>query len=139
MDVPQVPTYFSTEQTSLDNKSQNCYIHFMDTEWSVEFLNDTAEAEFDQLPTGIKAKIVRISQLIEQVGLLSVKEPYVRHVHDKIWEIRARAKEKLARSLYTTVTGKRVIILRTFVKKTRKTPKREIELALQRMKEFDHG
>lgn len=111
----------------------------MDTEWRVEFLNDTAEAEFDQLPTEIKAKIVRISQLIEQVGLLSVKEPYVRHVHDKIWEIRARAKEKLARSLYTTVTGKRVIILRTFVKKTRKTPKREIELALQRMKEFDHG
>ena len=43
----------------------------MDTEWSVEFLNDTAEAEFDQLPTEIKAKIVRISQLIEQVGLLS--------------------------------------------------------------------
>jgi len=49
----------------------------MDTEWSVEFLNDIAEAEFDQLPTEIKAKIVRISQLIEQVGLLSVKEPYV--------------------------------------------------------------
>ncbi len=44
----------------------------MDTEWSVEFLNDTAETEFDQLPTEIKAKIVRISQLIEQVGLLSV-------------------------------------------------------------------
>ena len=111
----------------------------MDTEWKVEFLNDTAEAGFDQLPTEIKAKIVRISKLIEQVGLLSVKEPYVRHVHDKIWEIRARAKEKLARSLYTTITGKRVVILRTFVKKTRKTPKREIELALQRMKEFDHG
>ena len=47
----------------------------MDTEWSVEFLNDTAEAEFDKLPTKIKAKIVRISQLIEKVGLLSVKEP----------------------------------------------------------------
>jgi len=111
----------------------------MDPGWTVEFLNDTAEAEFDQLPIEIKAKIVRISQLIEQVGLLSVKEPYVRHVHDKIWEIRAMGKEKLARSLYTTVTGKRVVILRTFVKKTRKTPKREIELALQRIKEFDHG
>ncbi len=44
----------------------------MDTEWKVEFLNDTAEAEFDQLPTEVKAKIVRISQLIEQIGLLSV-------------------------------------------------------------------
>jgi len=49
----------------------------METEWSVEFLNDTAEAECDQLPIDIKAKIVRILQLIEQVGLLSIKQPYV--------------------------------------------------------------
>ena len=111
----------------------------MDTGWKVEFLNESVEAEFDGLPTEIKAKIVRISQLIEQVGVSSVRQPYVRHLQGKIWEIRARGKEKLARSLYTTVTGKRVIILRTFVKKTRKTPKREIEIALQRIKELDHG
>jgi phage-related protein len=109
----------------------------METGWKVEFLNDTAEAEFDGLPTEIKAKIMRISQLIEQVGVFSVKEPYVRHLRGKIWEIRARGKQKLARSLYTTVPGKRVLILRTFVKKTRKTPKREIEVALQRIKEFN--
>jgi len=111
----------------------------MDTGWKVEFLNESVEAEFDGLPIEIKAKIVRISQLIEQVGVSSVRQPYVRHLQGKIWEIRARGKEKLARSLYTTVTGKRVIILRTFVKKTRKTPKREIEIALQRIKELDHG
>lgn len=111
----------------------------METGWKVEFLNENAEAEFDVLPTEIKAKIIRISQLIEEVGVSSVKQPYVRHLQGKIWEIRARGKEKLARSLYTTVTGKRVIILRTFLKKTRKTPKREIEIALQRIKGLDHG
>ncbi len=111
----------------------------MDTGWKVEFLNQAAEAEFDHLPTEIKAKIVRISQLIEEVGVSFVKEPYVRHVQDKIWEIRARSKEKVARSLYTTARGKRVVILRTFIKKTRKTPKREIELAMQRIKELSHG
>jgi len=111
----------------------------MEFGWKVEFLNETTEAEFDGLPTEIKAKIVRISQLIEQVGVFSVREPYVRHVQGKIWEIRARGKEKLARSLYTTVTGKRAVILRTFVKKTRKTPRREIEIALQRIKELNHG
>jgi phage-related protein len=60
-------------------------------------------------------------------------------VQDKIWEIRARGKEKMARSLYTTIRGKRVIILRTFVKKTPKTPRREIEIAMQRLKEMDDG
>jgi phage-related protein len=123
----------------LDNKSQNRYKMIMETGWKVEFLNDTAEAEFDGLPTEIKAKIIRISQLIEQVGVFSVKEPYVRHLQGKIWEIRASGKEKVARALYTTVTGKRVIIVRTFVKKTRKTPKREIEIARQRIMEFNHG
>lgn len=111
----------------------------METGWKVEFLNDTAEAEFDGLPREIKAKIVRISQLIENVGVFSVKEPYVRHLQGKIWEIRAAGKETVARSLYTTVAGKRVLILRTFVKKTRKTPKQEIDIALQRMKEFTRG
>jgi len=111
----------------------------MQSGWKVEFLNDTAEAEFDGLPIEIKAKIIRISQLIEQVGVFSVKEPYVRHLQGKIWEIRASGKEKVARTLYTTVTGKRVIIVRTFVKKTRKTPKREIEIARQRIMEFNHG
>jgi hypothetical protein len=91
----------------LDNKSQNRYKMIMETGWKVEFLNDTAEAEFDGLPPEIKAKIIRISQLIEQVGVFSVKEPYVRHLQGKIWEIRATGKEKVARSLYTTVTGKR--------------------------------
>ena len=45
----------------------------MEFGWKVEFLNETAEAEFDGLPTEIKAKIVRISQLIEQVGVFSVR------------------------------------------------------------------
>jgi len=67
----------------------------MEFGWKVEFLNETTEAEFDGLPTEIKAKIVRISQLIEQVGVFSVREPYVRHVQGKIWEIRARGKKNL--------------------------------------------
>jgi phage-related protein len=34
-----------------------------------------------------------------------------------------------------TASGRRVIVLRTFVKKTQKTPRSEIELALQRAKD----
>ena len=41
----------------------------------------------------------------------------------------------IARALYVTATGRRVVILRVFVKKTQKTPRREIELARQRARE----
>ncbi|MGH8577842.1 MAG: type II toxin-antitoxin system RelE/ParE family toxin [Gammaproteobacteria bacterium] len=38
----------------------------------------------------------------------------------------------IARAVYVTAIGKRVVIVRVFVKKTQKTPRREIELALKR-------
>ena len=49
--------------------------------------------------------------------------------------MRLRGRDGIARSLYVTASGRRVVILRTFVKKTQKTPRREIELALRRAKE----
>jgi phage-related protein len=42
------------------------------------------------------------------------------------------ARSGIARSIYMAKVGQRVIVLRTFVKKTQKTPRREIELALER-------
>ena len=41
----------------------------------------------------------------------------------------------LARALYVTAIGRRVVVVRAFVKKTQKTPRTEIELALRRAKE----
>lgn len=53
-----------------------------------------------------------------------------------LWEIRVSGKSGIARALYVTVIGKRVVILRVFMKKTQKTPRREIELARQRAKDI---
>ena len=49
--------------------------------------------------------------------------------------MRLRGRDGIARALYVTASGRRVAILRVFVKKTQKTPRREIELARQRAKE----
>jgi phage-related protein len=69
------------------------------------------------------------------VGLERVHEPYIKHIEDRLWEIRLRGRAGIARSLYVAASGRRVVILRTFVKKTQKTPRREIELARARAKE----
>jgi len=45
-------------------------------------------------------------------------------------------KAGIARALYVTSPGQRVVVLRVFVKKTEKTPRREIEQALERAKEL---
>jgi phage-related protein len=49
--------------------------------------------------------------------------------------MRLRGRDGIARALYITALGKRVIVVRAFVKKTQKTPRSEIELALRRAKE----
>ena len=103
--------------------------------WSVEFLNDTAEAEFDVFPADIKAKVAHISKLIEEVGLQNVGGPYVKHVQDKIWKIRASQ----GRCLYVTAQVKKVIILRSFIKKSQKLPKKELEIAKIRAQEIQNG
>jgi phage-related protein len=104
--------------------------------WTVETLNETVDAELAELPTDMRARLVRISELIESVGLPNVKEPHVRHIRAQVWEIRLKGKAGIARALYVTAKEQRVVIVRAFIKKTEKTPTGEIELALQRAKEL---
>ena len=104
--------------------------------WTVETLNETVDAELADLPADMRARLTRISALIESVGLPNVKEPHVRHIRGQLWEIRLKGKAGIARALYVTAKEQRVVILRAFIKKTEKTPSSEIDLALQRVKEL---
>lgn len=71
--------------------------------WTVETLNETVDAELAELPADMRARLVRISELIASVGLSNVRDPHVRHVHGQLWEIRLKGKAGIARALYITV------------------------------------
>ena len=107
----------------------------MSVRWSVETLDSTVDAEVAALPGDLRARLSRIGFLIEDMGLERLREPYVRHLEGPLWEIRLQGKDRIARALYVTATGRRVVIVRAFIKKTQKTPRREIELALKRVRE----
>lgn len=102
--------------------------------WIVE-THDFVDAEIEALPPGLQARLIRLLEAIEGVGLDSLKEPHVKHLEGKLWELRAKASEGIARGIYVTVTGRKVVVLHVFVKKTQKTPPRALEIARQRMKE----
>jgi phage-related protein len=104
--------------------------------WTVETLNDIVDAELGELPADIRASFVYISRLIEDFGLDRVREPHVKHVHGSLWEMRLKGRDGVSRALYVTAVGRRVVVVRAFVKKTQKTPNREIELALKRAKDL---
>jgi phage-related protein len=103
--------------------------------WKIETLNAVVTAELNALPDDMLAKFRRIGELIQTQGIERVREPHVKHVEGRLWEIRLIGRDGIARALYVTASGRRIVILRVFVKKTQRTPRQEIELALARAKE----
>ncbi len=83
----------------------------------------------------MRARFVRLCELIAAVGLDRVGAPHVRHVTGPLWEMRLSGRAGISRALYVAVRSKRVVVVRVFIKKTRKTPRREVDLALQRARE----
>lgn len=104
--------------------------------WRVEILNDSVAREIRSLPTDMHARFLRLALRIEQIGLEGLGEPHVKHLEGKLWEMRLTGRDGIARALYVTTAGKRVVVLRAFVKKTQKTPRPEIELAIRRAEEI---
>ena len=109
---------------------------YQSTAWTVETLNETVDAEIEALPDDMRNHFVRISRMIEARGLLEVRMPYVRHLEGELWEMRLRGRNGISRAIYVTVRGRRVVVVRVFIKKTEETPRREIRLALQRAGEI---
>lgn len=105
--------------------------------WSVETFGEVVDAEILDLPPGLQARLIRLFEAIETVGLEQLREPHVKHLEGKLWELRAKSSDGIARGIYVTVTGRRVVILHVFVKKSQKTPRVALEIARSRMKEID--
>jgi phage-related protein len=87
------------------------------------------------LPPALQARLRRLMEMVERVGLEQLREPHVKHLDGKMWELRAKATEGIARGLYVTMTGRRVIILHVFVKKSQRTPRNALDIARERMKQ----
>jgi phage-related protein len=103
--------------------------------WVVELLNPTVAAEIEALPNDVRARFLRIVQMIEAWGIERMREPHVKHLDGRMWEMRMGGRDGISRVIYVTAAGRRVVVVRAFVKKTRKTPRSELELAHRRAKE----
>ena len=104
--------------------------------WEVVTFDEAVDAEIAALPNDQKAKFFWISNLIQEHGLERVREPYVKHLESGLWEIRMKGRDGISRALYVVVKPKRVVVLRVFVKKTQKTPRKEIQQALKKAEEI---
>ncbi len=102
--------------------------------WAITFYSDKVEAETLALPTGIQANLLHVLELVEEFGP-SLGRPHTAPLGPGLFEIRAKGRESISRSLFCTLKGEELVILHTFMKKTQKIPKKHLDLARKRMKE----
>ena len=103
--------------------------------WRVEVLDQRVVKELDALAQDVRQRLLRISELIEEHGLSAMREPHVKHLEGKLWEMRMKGRDGIARAIYVTARGERVVVVHAFIKKTQKTPRSALEIARTRAKE----
>lgn len=104
--------------------------------WTVVFLDARVEAEMEDQPADIRARFDKMRDIICEHGPALLPRKYVKHIDAKLWELRMRGKDGIARAFYVATSGERLVVVRVFTKKAQKTPIREIKLARQRAEEI---
>jgi len=106
--------------------------------WTVTFYSDRVEAEILALPAGFLARFIRYAEKMERYGP-DLGMPHTKAMGDGLFELRLKAAEGIARVFYCTLTGKRIVMLHHFIKKTDKTPAKELNVARMRKKEIENA
>ena len=83
----------------------------------------------------MQAKLFMALEFLEERGP-TLREPFSKSLGDGIFEIRAKQGSDISRVLYFFIVGKKVILTNGFVKKTQKTPAREIDKAKRYRAEY---
>lgn len=105
--------------------------------WTVQFYYGV-ENDIRVMPVGIRSRMIKLLELIELKGP-HLGEPHTKSLGNQLFEVRAKGKEGIGRSLFCYQKGQTIVVLHAFVKKTQKTPRSVIEVALKRKKEIENG
>ncbi|MDE0270839.1 MAG: type II toxin-antitoxin system RelE/ParE family toxin [Gammaproteobacteria bacterium] len=103
-------------------------------DWTVETVS-AVDAEMAALPVALRTRLVRLLETVEKFGLEALRAPHVKHLEGKLWELRVRGEGGIARGIYVTAVGRRVVVLHVFAKKSRRTPRRALAIAQERMRQ----
>ena len=102
--------------------------------WQIKYFNNNLEDDILNLPEGLLARYLRLTDLMLQFGA-NLGLPHTKAIESGLFELRVKSKEGIARVFFCTKIGKKIVMLHSFIKKSQKTPKNEINIAKSRMKE----
>ena len=102
--------------------------------WHISFHSPDLQKQILDLPAGFVARFLHYAERMEVYGP-DLGMPHTRAMGRGLFELRLKAAEGIARVFYCTVVERRIVMLHQFIKKSERTPRKELEIALKRMKE----
>lgn len=102
--------------------------------WDIEYFNSDVEKKILSLPDGLLARYLRLTDMMIEHGS-NLGLPHTKSLNSGLFELRLKSKEGIGRVFYCTKVGKNIVMLHSFVKKSQKIPKNEIDIALKRLSE----
>ena len=106
--------------------------------WAITYYSESMQQEILAMPAGFLGRYLRYSDRMETFGP-DLGMTHTRAVGEGLFELRLKAEEGIARVFYCTMVGKKIVMLHQFIKKTDKTPPRELETARRRMREVKNA
>jgi phage-related protein len=106
--------------------------------WTIVYYSESLQEEILEMPAGFLGRYLRYSDRMEVYGP-DLGMPHTRAMGEGLFELRLKAAEGIARLFYCTMVGKKIVILHQFIKKTDKTPSKELAIARRRMMEMKNA
>ena len=104
-------------------------------DYSIEYYSEAVEEIILDLPDTLAARYVVLTRRMMAVGA-NLGPPHTDSFGEGLFELRLKGADGIARVFFCTLIGRRIMMLHSFIKKSQKTPQRELEVARKRMKEI---
>ena len=104
-------------------------------DFKIKYYSESVQAQILELPDTLAARYIVLTRRMLAIGP-NLGEPHTKAMGGGLFELRLKGAEGIARVFYCTLIGKRIVMLHSFVKKSQRTPKQELEVAQSRLKEI---
>ncbi len=107
-------------------------------EYRIEYFSEQVQEDILELPDTLAARYIVLTRRMVAVGP-NLGEPHTKAFGSGLFELRLKGADGIARVFFCTVVGRRIVMLHSVVKKSAKTPAKELDVAETRMKEIKHA
>ena len=104
-------------------------------DFEIRYYSESVQVQILELPDTLAARYIVLTRRMLAIGP-NLGEPHTKAMGGGLFELRLKGAEGIARVFYCTLIGKRIVMLHSFVKKSQRTPKQELEVAQSRLKEI---